>query len=122
MGKWSEELVKADDGCGVSFDSWEELHAWLDGCEPDGKGYRGDVCPLVEKVFVLGCYSLFRQQELNETIVGTYSDSLSGCDFEIVEEINPNNPDYDLCALPVWKVLVAGEESTVYPEEIFVEY
>lgn len=123
MGTWSNTAVKVDESWALGFSSWDELHDWFDSCDPDGIGYRGNSCPLIEALFVIGCYQQFRGQELLESGRGIYSDTpIDGTDFRIVGEVPLDAAGFDLESLPMWRVECGGSSGVAYPEEIFVRY
>ena len=124
MSKWitNPNIVSSD--CALKFGSWDELHRWLDSCDPDGKGYRGNSCPFIEDLFIIGCYQLYRNEELLDGVSNIYTDTngISGKPFVILGEVPLNAREYDVESLPLWNCLVENEVYTLYPEEIFVNY
>ena len=115
MGKWSSDFKNAGEPL-IAFGSWKELHAWND--EVNAR----EECPLLEEQFVLNCYSLYRNGQLNEVISSIYTDGYAGKEFTITAEVSPGEADFDLCSLPLYLGIVDGEEAALYPEEIFVNW
>lgn len=124
MSGWivNPNVVSTD--AALRFDSWNELHSWFDSCDPDGTGYRGNSCPFIEALFVIGCYQLYRDEELLESVSETYGDTdeIAGKPFKIVGEIPLDNENYDIENLPMWECVIDDEIYTLFPEELFVKY
>ena len=120
MGAWREGFNKVDERAAITFGSWDELHKWHDSCAENGD--RDNACPLIEKLFVIGCYQQYRKHELMETVRPIYTDGKGGMRFEIVGEVQTDDSDFDLCSLPMWFVNAGGETMPMFPEELFVNY
>lgn len=124
MSEWitNPDIVSSD--CALRFSTWEELHGWLDSCDPEGKGYRGSACPFIEALFIIGCYQIYRNEELLDGVSDVYADvnGIAGKPFEIIGEVPLDDTSYDPVSLPLWECKVDGDIYTLYPEEIFVNY
>ena len=115
MSKRSDNYKTADAPL-IAFGSWRELHEW------DDKVHAREGCPLLEEQFVLNCYALFRNEELNPVVSSIYSDGYAGHDFEVTGEVPVDDVGFDLCSLPMFWGIVEGEEVALFPEEIFVKW
>lgn len=114
-----QEWKQIDDRIAARFESFKELNAWFDSLG----AYRGACCPLIEEIYVVGCYKLFRREELRDTVGDMYTEfEHTHKKFVVLEEVPTTDPDFDLCALPLWICDVDGEQVALYPEEIFVNY
>ena len=123
MGKWANNAKFVDEKAAITFHSWDELHGWLETCAPKDNVCRMDVCPLIEELFVIGCYQVYRSEELNEVTSNVYTDGYAGKDFTIVGEIPPGDVGFDVEELPLYWCDVEGMGTVhLYPEEIFVHY
>lgn len=99
------------------FSDFDELNDWA-----YERGGRDELCMRDQCIYITNCYDLYEQQEPMKRLHingGGFNDNEP---FEIVERVNINDFEYDLCALPLWKVRVLNNDNEIfaaYPEEIF---
>lgn len=116
MGRTLAELRREfDDKYGVDWDRTDDL------TEEE------------EIEWVEACYDYYENEcEQKDVYGGPYSDMAEtwyGHPFELVSRVDVNDPDYDLCAMPLWLIRITdmdGDpedpgEFAAYPEELFID-